>query len=260
MALKPSNPTLSDAVFEHETRYAVPTDPVMTLRGTVVKTGVLVALLVAVALVSGSLTWQFLEEPYSKRPVWLTVGLIASMLAALVIAIVTSFKPRWSVVTAPLYAAFEGWAIGAISTFFEKEYAGIVVQAAALTVGALVALLVCYLTRFIRPTENLKLMIAAATGGLMLVYGVTALLALFGIKVPYLFDAGPIGIAFSVFAVAVAAFNLVLHFDFIENGVKRGAPKYMEWYAGFGLLVTLVWLYIEILHLLAKLRGRNRNS
>ncbi len=260
MSLKPNNPTLSDAVFEHESRSAVPADPVMTLRGTVVKTGVLVGILVAVGLVSGSLTWQFLEEPYSKRPLWLTVGLIASMIAALVIAILTSFKPRWSVVTAPLYAIFEGWAIGGISTFFEAQYAGIVVQAAALTVGALVALLACYLTRFIRPTENLKLMIASATGGLMLVYGVTALLSLFGVKVPYLFDAGPIGIAFSVFAVAVAAFNLVLHFDFIETGVKRGAPKYMEWYAGFGLLVTLVWLYIEILHLLAKLRGRNRRS
>ncbi len=260
MPLKPSNPALSEAVFERESRGAVPADNVMTLRGTVLKTVVLVALLVAVGLVSGSITWQFLEVPYSKRPVWLTVGLVASMLAALVLALVTSAKPRWAVVTAPLYAAFEGWAIGAISTFFEKEYAGIVVQAAALTVGALVALLVVYLTRFIRPTENVKLMIASATGGLMLVYGVTAVLSMFGIKVPYLFDTGVIGIGFSIFAVGVAAFNLVLHFDFIENGVARGAPKYMEWYAGFGLLVTLVWLYIEILNLLAKLRDRSRRS
>jgi uncharacterized YccA/Bax inhibitor family protein len=256
----PSSPALSDAVFERETRDAAPADKLMTLRGTVLKTVVLAVILVAVGLVSGSLTWKFLESPVTDRPVWLIVGLVAAMLGALVLAIVTSAKPRWAVVTAPLYAAFEGWAIGAISTFFEKEYAGLVVQAAALTVGALVALMVVYLTRFIRPTENLKLMIASATGGLMLVYGVTAVLAMFGIQVPYLFDMGVIGIGFSIFAVAVAAFNLVLHFDFIENGVARGAPKHMEWYAGFGMLVTLVWLYIEFLNLLAKLRDLARSS
>lgn len=260
MALKPSNPTLSDAVFEAEARYAVPTDATMTLRGTVIKTGLLVALLVGVGLISGSLTWGFLKESVGSRPVWLIAAQVGAMLAALVIAILTSLKPRWAVVTAPLYAAFEGWAVGGISAFFEGEFVGIVIQAVALTVGALVALLVCYLTRFIRPTENVKLMIASATGGLALVYGVTALLAVFGVRVPYLFDLGPISIGFSIFAVAVAAFNLVLHFDFIETGVARGAPKYMEWYAGFGLLVTLVWLYIEILHLLAKLRQRGRNS
>ncbi len=260
MQLKPSNPALSDVVFERETRHALPTDTLMSLTGTITKTGVLVAVLVAVACVSGWQTWQFLDKPTGERPTWIVVALIAAMLAALVVAIVTSAKPRWAAVTAPLYAACEGWAIGGISTFFEAEYAGLVVQAAALTVGALVALLVVYLTGFIKPTENVKLMISAGTGGLMLVYGVTALLALFGIKIPYLYDTGVIGIGFSIFAVAVAAFNLVLHFDFIETGVKRGAPKYMEWYAGFGLLVTLVWLYIEILHLLAKLRGRSRDS
>jgi uncharacterized YccA/Bax inhibitor family protein len=258
--LKPSNPALSDVVFEREARHARPTDTVMSLTGTVTKTGVLVAVLVAVAVVSGTQTWRFLDQPPGERPVWIVVALFAALLAALVIAIVTSARPRWAVVTAPLYAACEGWAIGGISTFFEAEYAGLVIQAAALTVGALVALLVVYLTGFIKPTENFKLMLSAATGGLMLVYGVTALLALFGIKIPYLFDVGVIGIGFSVFAVAIAAFNLVLHFDFIENGIRQAAPKYMEWYAGFGLLVTLVWLYIEILHLLAKLRGRSRNS
>lgn len=260
MPLKPSNPALSDAVFERESQGATPDDNVMTLRGTVFKTGLLAAILVAVGLLSGSVTWKFLDSPITDRPVWLIVGLVAAMLGAVVLALITSAKPRWAVVTAPMYAVFEGWAIGAISTFFEKDYAGLVVQAAALTIGALVALLVVYLTRFIRPTENVKLMIASATGGLMLVYGITALLAVFGIQVPYLFDLGIIGIGFSMFAVAVAAFNLVLHFDFIENGVARGAPKYMEWYAGFGLLVTLVWLYIELLNLLAKLRERNRRS
>lgn len=258
MPLRPSNPALSDHVFDTESRGAGPADGRMTLTGTVVKTGVLVGILVGVGVVSGSLTWKYLIHPVSERPVGLIVALIAAMLAALVVALVTSFKPRWAVVTAPLYAACEGWAIGGISTFFEAEYAGLVVQAVALTVGALVALLVVYLTRFIKPTENFKLMLASATGGLMLVYGVTAILALFGIRVPYLFDTGIIGIGFSIFAVAVAAFNLVLHFDFIETGVARGAPKYMEWYAGFGLLVTLVWLYIEILHLLAKLRDNSR--
>lgn len=260
MQLKSSNPALSDVVFERETHGAVPADGRMTLGGTIAKTAVLVVVLVGVGVVSGMQTWAFLDVERSDRPLWLIVALVASLIAATILAIVTSLKPRWAVVTAPLYAACEGWAVGGISTFFEKEYAGLVVQAVALTVGALVALLVAYTTRFIKPTENFKLMVASATGGLFLVYGITALLALFGIRIPYLFDVGIIGIAFSLFAVAVAAFNLVLHFDFIETGVSRGAPKYMEWYAGFGLLVTLVWLYIEILHLLAKLRDRSRNS
>lgn len=259
MQLRPSNPALSDVVFAREAQRATPTDTVMTLNGTVAKTAVLVAILAAVAGLSGWLTWGYLDRPLSDRPVWLVVFLVASMVLALITAVVTSAKPRWSVVTAPLYAVFEGWAVGAISTFFEKDYAGLVLLAVALTVGVLVALLAAYASRLIKPTENLKLGIASATGGLMLVYGVTLALGLFGIQVPFVFEYGLLGIAFSVFAVGVAAFNLVLHFDFIENGVARGAPKHMEWYAGFGLLVTLVWLYMEILNLLAKLRDRAKS-
>jgi uncharacterized YccA/Bax inhibitor family protein len=127
-------------------------------------------------------------------------------------------------------------------------------------VGVLVALLAAYATRLIKPTQNLRLGIAAATGGLMLVYTASLLLGLFGIQIPFIHDNTLLGIVFSLVAVTVAAFNLVLHFDFIENGVARGAPKYMEWYAGFGLLVTLVWLYLEILNLIAKIRSFFGNS
>jgi uncharacterized YccA/Bax inhibitor family protein len=257
--LRSNNPALSDVVFDREARYVRPADPTMTLGGTIAKTAVLVVILATVGGVSGYLTSRFLDDPPDKRPLWLTIFFAASMVLALLTAVVTSAQPRWSAVTAPLYAVFEGWAIGAISTFFDKEYAGIVLLAVAMTVGVLVALLAAYTTRFIKPTENLKLGIAAATGGLALVYGVSLLLGLFGIRMPFIHTDTILGIVFSLIAVTVAAFNLVLHFDFIENGVARGAPKYMEWYAGFGLLVTLVWLYIELLNLLAKLRSRNKS-
>lgn len=259
MRLRSSNPALSDVVFDRESRYVRPADPTMTLGGTIAKTALLVVILATVGGVSGYLTSRYLDRPPSDRPLWVAIFFVASMVFALVTALVTSAKPRWSAVTAPIYAVFEGWAVGAISTFFDAEYAGIVLLAVAMTVGVLVALLAAYTTRLIKPTQNLRLGIAAATGGLMLVYTASLLLGLFGIRIPFIHDDTLLGIVFSLVAVTVAAFNLVLHFDFIENGVARGAPKYMEWYAGFGLLVTLVWLYIEILNLLAKLRSRNKS-
>jgi uncharacterized YccA/Bax inhibitor family protein len=259
MQTRTSNPALSDLVFEREALRDRVTE-VMTLNGTVVKTGILVAILVFVAGISGALTYRFLGQPVSDRPVWLFVGLFGAMLAALIVAVITTAKPKVAPVTAPIYAAVEGWAIGGLSGLFEDQYAGIVVQAAALTVGVLLALLAAYVSRLIRPTENFKLMVTAATGGLFLVYAVSLLFSLFGVRIPYIHDYGIVGIGFSLFAVAIASFNLVLHFDYIENGVRRRAPKYMEWYAGFGLLVTLVWLYLEILELLAKLRRRSESS
>ena len=257
MQLRPSNPALSDAVFDREAARATPADTAMTLGGTVAKTAVLVLILAAVGGLSGWFTWGYLDRPVSERPWGLVVLLVLSMVAAVVLAMVTTALPRIAAFTAPFYAVCEGWAVGGISTFFEKEYAGLVVLAVALTVGVLAVLLAAYATRLIKPTENLKLGIVSATGGLAVVYGVSLLLGMFGVSVPFIHDNGLIGILFSLFAVTVAAFNLVLHFDFIENGVARGAPKYMEWYAGFGLLVTLVWLYLEVLKLLSKLRSKD---
>jgi uncharacterized YccA/Bax inhibitor family protein len=155
-----------------------------------------------------------------------------------------------------VYAALEGLALGGISALFEARYPGISVQAVMLTFGVFAALLFAYTSRLIRPSENFKLGVVAATGGIALVYLVSIGLSFFGITIPFLHDSGPIGILVSVVIVVIAALNLVLDFDFIETGVARGAPRYMEWYAAFGLLVTLVWLYLEMLRLLSKLRRR----
>jgi uncharacterized YccA/Bax inhibitor family protein len=174
-----------------------------------------------------------------------------------VVALVTIFKKSWAGVTGPIYALLEGLFLGGISAIFEARYPGIVIQAVSLTFGTLLVLLVAYTSRVIRPSENFKLGIVAATGGIALIYMASFVLGLFGVSMPYIHDNGLIGIGFSLFVVVIAALNLVLDFDFIENGASQGAPKYMEWYGAFGLMVTLIWLYIEILRLLAKLRRRN---
>lgn len=258
MQARTGNPTLSEKVFERERLQAFATDTRMTLNGTAVKTGVLVAILLAVGGVSGGVTWGYLdpEQSVADRPTWLFLALFGSMIAAFIVAMITTFRPRSAGITAPLYAAFEGWFIGGLSTLVESHYAGIVVQATALTVGVLVVMLAVYVSRIIRVTDKLRVGIITATGAIAIVYLVSFVLRLFGIPVPYIHDSGLFGILFSLFVVALAAFNLLLDFDFVENGVKNGAPKHMEWYAGFGLLVTLVWLYLELLRLLAKLRGR----
>jgi uncharacterized YccA/Bax inhibitor family protein len=168
---------------------------------------------------------------------------------------VTIFKKTWSPVTAPIYAVCEGAFLGGISAMFEMQYPGIVFQAIVGTFGTLFALLAAYRSGLIKATENFKLGVVAATGGIAFIYILSIILGLFKIQIPYIHESGTIGILFSVFVVIIAALNLVLDFDFIENGERVGAPKYMEWYAAFGLLVTLVWLYLEMLRLLTKLRS-----
>ena len=146
--------------------------------------------------------------------------------------------------------------LGVLSVMFESRYPGIVVQAVFLTFGVLGTLLLAYQSGLIKATENFKLGIVAATGGIFFIYIINMVMGFFGSSIPVIHSNGTFGIIFSVVVVAIAALNLVLDFDFIETGVERGAPKYMEWYASFGLLVTLIWLYIEILRLLAKLQSR----
>lgn len=256
MEIRTTNPALSDPVFEREARRAARTPDRMTIPGTVGKTVVLVAILVTVGAISAAQMWKFIDLPRSDRPGWIVGSLIAASIGGLIVAMSTIFAPRWSAITGPVYAALEGWVLGGVSALFEARYAGIVIQAAALTVGVLVALLLAYATRLVRATDNFRLGVVAATGGIALVYLVSVVLGFFGVQVPYIHDSGPVGIVFSLIVVVIAALNLVLDFDFIERGASRGAPKFMEWYAGFGLLVTLVWLYLEILNLLAKLRER----
>ena len=186
-----------------------------------------------------------------------TLLIWGGILGGLVVALVTAFKQTWAPITTPLYAALEGLALGGISFFFEQAYPGIVAQAVFLTFGTLAALLLAFRSGLIKATENFKLGVFAATGGIGLVYLASFVLGIFGISIPLVHSSGMFGILFSVFVVVIAALNLVLDFDFIEEGAERGAPKYMEWYGAFGLLVTLVWLYLEILRLLAKLQSRD---
>ena len=162
----------------------------------------------------------------------------------------------WAPVTATGYALCEGLALGGVSAMYESRFGGIVVQAVGLTFGVLAMLLVAYATRLIRATENFKLGVFAATGAIALLYLVSWILSLFHVSIPYIHGNGWIGIGLSAFVVTIAALNLIMDFDFIEQGVQAGAPKYMSWYAAFGLMVTLVWLYLEILRLLAKLQSR----
>ncbi|SKA98574.1 Uncharacterized membrane protein, YccA/Bax inhibitor family [Prosthecobacter debontii] len=245
--MRTSNPVLNQSTFESS--MAVRGAQQMTLQGTVNKTGILLFLTFATALY----TWNMAHaQPGSAMP-WVIGGAISGF----VLALITSFKPVWSPVTGSFYALAEGLFLGGISARYEMQFQGIVLQAILLTGGTCLALLAAYSMRLIRATENFKLGIFAATGGIALVYLVTWVLSFFSIQVPYIHESGMIGIGFSVFVVIIAALNLVLDFDFIENGCTHGAPKYMEWYAAFGLLVTLVWLYIEILRLLSKLSKRD---
>jgi uncharacterized YccA/Bax inhibitor family protein len=249
--MRTSNPTLSDSVFERS-RTGVAADGVMTLNGTVIKTGILTLLLVTAA----SWSWKLVTGEVSA-PSWMGVALKFGWIAPMLLALVISFVPKTAPALAPLYAITKGLIVGIISALFEGRFEGIVLTAVMLTCGILFALLAAYMTGTIKPSENFKLGLVAATGGIFLFYLASWVLSLFGIEIPGLFGNGWVGIAFSGFVVVIAALNLVLDFDFIENGVAAGAPKHMEWYAAFGLLVTLVWLYIEILRLLSKLRSRD---
>lgn len=224
---------------------------VMTLNGTVNKTGFLLLLAVATA----AYTWSLFDpmNPGAVMP-WMLVGGIGGF----IVAIVTVFKKTWAPVTAPMYALLEGLFLGGISAFFEARFPGIVMQAVMLTLGVLAALLLAYKSGLIRATENFKLGVVAATGGIALLYLVNMGMRLFGFEgMGFIHESSLMGIAFSAFVVVIAALNLVLDFDFIESGAEAGAPKYMEWYGAFGLVVTLVWLYLEILRLLAKLQSRD---
>ena len=222
----------------------------MTLAGAINKTGILLVLW----LVSAGYVWnQFFQ---SSEPPAVNGLMMLGLLGGLAMAMVTIFKRQWAGLTAPAYALLQGLALGGISAMFELQYPGIVIQAVGLTFGTLAVLLLAYKTGLIKPTENFRLMIVAATGGIALLYLVSFVMGFFGSSVGFIHSNGLFGIGFSLFVVAIAALNLVLDFDFIEAGAEQGAPKYMEWYGAFSLMVTLVWLYLEILRLLAKLRSR----
>lgn len=221
----------------------------MTIEGTVNKTYVLFLLLIVG--VAGAVV---AEESA------LYGLMLLGAIGGLVVALVTVFRKEWAPITAPVYALLEGLFVGAISLVMEAAYPGIVLPAVSLTFGTLFALLAAYRSGLIKVTDNFRLGVAAATGAIFVVYLGQFVLGMVGVQVGFLheaiFGAGLLGIGVSVAVIIVAALNLVLDFDFIEHGAAASAPKYMEWYGAFGLLVTLIWLYIEILRLLSKLRSR----
>ena len=243
--MRSGNPALSSDTFR--TVRVGAGQGAMTIEGTVNKTALSLLLLV----VAASYTWNLGIGNPRVMPL-----VMVGMIGGLIMAILTTFKKTWAPWTTPAYAVLEGLALGGISVGFQARYPGLVSQAVFLTFGTLGALLLAYRSGFIKATENFKLGIFAATGGIALVYLVSMVLGFFGRSIPLIHSSGTVGIVFSVVVVGVAALNLVLDFDFIEQGAAHGAPKYMEWYGAFGLLVTLVWLYLEMLRLLAKLQER----
>lgn len=256
--MRSGNPVLKDSTFLDLSSGSVypGSANAMTLNGTVNKTGILLLLTVLTSAFAWSQTMVQTPEGMQLAP-GAMIYMIGGAIGGFVLALVTAFKKEWSPITAPLYALVEGFFLGSISAIYNAQFEGIVLQAVMLTFGTLFALLFAYRSGLIKATENFKLGVAAATGGIALIYLATIVLGLFGIRIPYIHESGLIGIGFSLFVIVIAALNLVLDFDFIESGVEAGAPKYMEWYGAFGLMVTLVWLYIEFLRLLAKLQSRD---
>jgi uncharacterized YccA/Bax inhibitor family protein len=245
LAMRSANPALGADTFRG-TR-VVRGEEAMTIGGTVGKTALALLLVVAAA----AYIWGLgVGDP--RVGLLTAVGLFGGLIAA----VATIARPAWAPVTTPLYAVLEGLALGGISLGFEARYPGLVGQAVFATFGTLGALLAAYGGGLVRVTDKLRLGIFAATGGIAVVYVAGFVMSLFGAQMPLVHGSGTVGILFSVVVVGVAALNLVLDFDFIEQGAERGAPKYMEWYGAFGLLVTLVWLYLEMLRLLAKLQER----
>jgi uncharacterized YccA/Bax inhibitor family protein len=241
-----SNPALNEKAFKGQ----VAIGEAMTLQGTVNKTGLLLLCVVATA----AWTWGL---SHSNQPDAAIPWMIGGGVGGFAVALITIFKKNWSPITAPLYALLEGLVLGGISAVFERSYPGVAIQAVGLTFGTLFVMLLAYKTGVVKATRGFKIGVIAATGGIALFYLVEMVLGVFfHITVPAINGSGPWGIAFSLLVVIVASLNLVIDFDMIETGVGMGAPKYMEWYGAFGLMVTLIWLYLEILRLLAKMRRR----
>ena len=244
--MQSSNPAFNDnllAQFDH----AATRSTSMTVQGTALKSMILLAIL----SVAAAWSWSTASSGDLGQGM-----LIGAGIGGFVLALITIFNPMIAGWTSPVYAALEGIFLGALSQQIDLRYPGIAMQAVALTGGVTFLMLFIYVTGIIKVTGQLASAVMAATGAIALVYLVSMIVSLCGGHFPYIHDAGPIGIGFSLFVVGLAAFNLLLDFDFIEKGSESGLPKQMEWYGAFGLMVTLVWLYLEVLRLLRKLQDR----
>ena len=251
---KSGNPTLTQKMFDKSLSLDADMQGTMSVRGTINKFGFLMLMIIAGA----AYNWHMFEEAKQST---VTTLMMVGIFGGLITAIAISFKPNWASYLAPLYALLEGLFIGGISAIlnaaFAKQYPGLIMQAVGLTFGVAIAMFLLYNFRIIKATERFKSVIFTATLGIGIFYLLTMVLRLFGVNVSFMSDSSLLSIGISLFIVAIAALNLILDFDMIEQGAERGAPKFMEWYGAFGLLVTLVWLYLEILRLLSKLSSRN---
>ncbi|MFK7825285.1 MAG: Bax inhibitor-1/YccA family protein [Oligoflexales bacterium] len=261
--MRTSNPALRTDTFVDAARGVLRgnSSDVMSIDGAINKTGILAFILVCSAAFVWSLAYKttgydgtpaILQNPGMIYP-WMIGGAIGG----LVLAIATSFKPVWAPYTAPGYAVVEGFFIGGISALMELRFPGIVMQASFLTMGTLVCMVMAYKAGLIRATEKFRSCVVMATGGIFFLYLMSFVLSFFGVQMNFMHDSSPLSIGISLVVVVVAALNLILDFDLIETGARQGAPKYMEWYSGFALLVTLVWLYVEFLRLLSKINSRD---
>ena len=247
--LKSGNPTLSEKRFKDTVLDQVVThENAMTVKGTLQKFGFLFLMVMGTSFYS----WKEYAEGGNVMPL-----ILVGAIGGLVVAIVLMFKKEWAPFLAPAYALLEGLFIGAISAYYNYAFAeqapGIVINAVGLTFGTAIAMYLLYSFKVIKATAKFKAIIMTATAGIAIFYLISFTLGFFGIQIPFLHEGSALGIGFSLFVVALAALNLILDFDMIENGAALGAPKYMEWYGAFGLLVTIVWLYLEILRLLSKI-------
>jgi uncharacterized YccA/Bax inhibitor family protein len=247
--LRSSNPALSEQIFVKQ-RTAATSSEVMTIEGTKYKTMLMLGLVVLGAIY----TWRlaFIESPSVFT--WMMVGGIGGLITA----IVTVFSPKSAPITAPIYSVLEGLLLGGLSAIMAAQYGlGIITQAVGLTFATFFFMLILYRSGTIEVTAKFRMAVFAATGAIALMYFISFLMSLFGVPIGFIHDGGILSIIISLVIIGVAALNLVLDFDFIERGANAGAPKYMEWYGAFGLMVTLIWLYIEFLRLLSKLNRRN---
>lgn len=251
---KSGNPTLTEKIFDRSSNIDASLQGTMTVKGTMNKFGFLLLMVVGAAAYTWHLYATFNQNLMSGL---MMLGIFGGMICAFAMI----FKPNWAQYVAPLYAILEGFFLGGISAImnsaFQKSYPGLVMQAVGLTFGVAIAMFLLYNFRIIRATEKFKSILISATMGIGIFYLISMVLGLFHVNMPFLYDSSPMGIGISLFIVAIAALNLIMDFDMIEQSAEQGAPQFMEWYGAFGLLVTIVWLYIEILKLLSRFAKRD---
>jgi len=253
---KSSNPVFGNNIFSQATTRT--DNEVMTVNGTINKTGLMLLIVVFAA----TFTWRKFFGAIDPAipgaiPEGIAVWMIGGAIGGLITALITTFSPRRAAITAPIYAVFEGLFLGAASAMFEAKFPGLVMRAISLTFGVFAVMLMLYRSGTIRATEKFRAVIFAATGGIALVYLGSFIAGMFGVNVGFLHGNSLLSIGISIFVVVVAALNFILDFDMIDKGAAARAPKYMEWYGAFGLMVTLIWLYLEMLRLLSKLASRD---